>query len=768
MAKKFKNRREDSEIGSDGAAAALLSLRNIGMGEPSTAAGPDYGVGNVGLDVPEDDSDAGSPPELPDLHMPPLKTKKRKSIETVDAGLGGEETEDMTNKKGKSSSDTVDAGPSSVGKEDKTSEQGKSNSDTVDAGHNVVEENKEKKKKKKRKDSSYTFDAGLNCEEGKENKQNSSGETVDAGVDVVEENKKKKKKRKDSSDTFDAGRNGKEGKEKENSSSATVDGGRNVVEEDKEKKKRKDNSDTFDAGLNGEEEQENKQGSTSDAVDAGLNIEEKHGKKKKKRKDSIDTLDAGLNGEEIKEDKQNSCSDTVEAWLSSFEEQEKRKKRIVVSVADGRLVAEEICEKKKKKKTKKEKSNDVRLENGSGGVSNGEVVADDGEVKQELSRGLPEEGSGAVMKKKRKRNRASDDTGSDVVAHRNPVGNIESNEGIVEIDGAVGESRRKKTVRFQEPANNAPVEIVTYMPRRNVEDDMVYFSEDRNWKKDITRQDLLYGKFTKEEDEKLKISVFDYIKMRGLGDEGLQIVLHSSQHKAIARGCWLEIAKCLPARPVKQIHSRAMRILGGHKRGKWSPEELELLTNLQKLHGNNWIKIASHLDRSADVCKDKWRHVKLIPTRKAGTWQQDELDKLCKLVRRSLKIKGAIPSKGLDRREVRDDISWEWIAEQLQRDCSRCADVWYNKLASPMISANKWANGDDRLLLQRLMELGAASEEAVDWESILDHREGDHCAGRWKEMTRPLGRSDHVSFEDKLELLAKRYAPDLVGIEEEI
>jgi hypothetical protein len=85
-----------------------------------------------------------------------------------------------------------------------------------------------------------------------------------------------------------------------------------------------------------------------------------------------------------------------------------------------------------------------------------------------------------------------------------------------------------------------------------------------------------------------------------------------------------------------------------------------------------------------------------------------------------------------------------------------------------MIAANKWANGDDHLLLQRLMELGAASEEAVDWESILDHREGDHCAGRWKEMTKPLGRSDHVSFEDKLELLAKRYAPGLVGIEEEI
>lgn len=39
---------------------------------------------------------------------------------------------------------------------------------------------------------------------------------------------------------------------------------------------------------------------------------------------------------------------------------------------------------------------------------------------------------------------------------------------------------------------------------------------------------------------------------------------------------------------------------------------------------------------------------------------------------------------------------------------------------------------------------------------------------RWKEMTRLLGKSDHVSFEDKLELLANRYAPDLLGIEDEV
>lgn len=37
---------------------------------------------------------------------------------------------------------------------------------------------------------------------------------------------------------------------------------------------------------------------------------------------------------------------------------------------------------------------------------------------------------------------------------------------------------------------------------------------------------------------------------------------------------------------------------------------------------------------------------------KPGTWDQAEYDKLCKLVRRSLRVKESIPAKGLDRRQV--------------------------------------------------------------------------------------------------------------------
>lgn len=42
-------------------------------------------------------------------------------------------------------------------------------------------------------------------------------------------------------------------------------------------------------------------------------------------------------------------------------------------------------------------------------------------------------------------------------------------------------------------------------------------------------------------------------------------------------------AKCLPIRPVKQIYSRASRLLGDFKRGKWSAEELEELTRYARI-----------------------------------------------------------------------------------------------------------------------------------------------------------------------------------------
>lgn len=118
--------------------------------------------------------------------------------------------------------------------------------------------------------------------------------------------------------------------------------------------------------------------------------------------------------------------------------------------------------------------------------------------------------------------------------------------------------------------------------------------------------------------------------------------------------------------------------------------------------------------------------------------------------------------------QVRDNICWEWISDEMLRDSSRCAETWYHRLASSMIAENKWTNEDDSILLHNLLELGAKSQEDLDWETIIDDKEGDVCLKRWREMTKRLDRKRCLSFKDKLELLAKRYAPELLGIEEEL
>jgi len=84
-----------------------------------------------------------------------------------------------------------------------------------------------------------------------------------------------------------------------------------------------------------------------------------------------------------------------------------------------------------------------------------------------------------------------------------------------------------------------------------------------------------------------------------------------------------------------------------------------------------------------------------------------------------------------------------------------------------MVSSGDWSNNDDQLLLQKIMEQFALSEELVDWDSLLEHRSGEICKKRWDQMQQSLGRGpqQRADFVDKMELLVRRYAPYLLDEE---
>ena len=68
------------------------------------------------------------------------------------------------------------------------------------------------------------------------------------------------------------------------------------------------------------------------------------------------------------------------------------------------------------------------------------------------------------------------------------------------------------------------------------------------------------------------------------------------------KNIWFEIAKCIPGRTRDQCCKRWRYKLDPRtRRDKWTPEEEEMLWNLQIKHGNKWTKIGKMLKNRSDV-----------------------------------------------------------------------------------------------------------------------------------------------------------------------
>jgi len=102
-------------------------------------------------------------------------------------------------------------------------------------------------------------------------------------------------------------------------------------------------------------------------------------------------------------------------------------------------------------------------------------------------------------------------------------------------------------------------------------------------------------------------------------------------HKAELKGAWMEIAKQLPLRSVQSVYRHGIRQCHPFKRGAWSVEECEQLTELVTTLGKKWSSIQAKLNRSADSCRDKYREMSDEYTK--GRWKDEETELLQKLIR---------------------------------------------------------------------------------------------------------------------------------------
>ncbi|KAL0727397.1 hypothetical protein Bca4012_023490 [Brassica carinata] len=272
--------------------------------------------------------------------------------------------------------------------------------------------------------------------------------------------------------------------------------------------------------------------------------------------------------------------------------------------------------------------------------------------------------------------------------------------------------------------------------------------------------ELVRGKrFTEEEDELIKKAVSEYVEAHVLGDQGVDMVMNCRSHPQ-AKGCWKEITPALPWRPHRGVYERAHTLFEQGSKGVWSKEDLELVLEYQKKHGNNWKTLAVAMGKRSTHVRNAWTRTKLA-SKKKGRWSREEYQNLFDLVNKSLRIK-AFQEKRSKHGMLRDNIPWTAISDQLgTRDLTYCCHKWYHQLTSSMVAEGVWDNVDDYRLLDELVNLDAACVDDVDWDDLLDNRDGDACRSRWTQMVRHIGLPGTKTFAEQVEVLSQRYCPDV-------
>ncbi|XP_043701146.1 RNA polymerase I termination factor [Telopea speciosissima] len=279
------------------------------------------------------------------------------------------------------------------------------------------------------------------------------------------------------------------------------------------------------------------------------------------------------------------------------------------------------------------------------------------------------------------------------------------------------------------------------------------------------KRDLVQGKrFSREEDEMIKTAVSNYIEEHGLGEDGLNKILHCKSYPELI-GCWKEIAAALPWRTHQSVYYRGHNLFERDDSRKWTEEDYELIRRVHEQHGSKWKMVADVLGKHRFHVKDAWRRIKLA-NKKSGHWSQEEYQTLFDLVNMDLRMK-AFEEKKSKHGMLRDNISWGAISDKLStRTNVSCCQKWYGQLTSPMVAEGLWEDVDDYRMLIALHSLDPSCVEDVDWDNLLDHRSGDVCRKRWDQMVNHIGKHGCNSFAEQVEVLSKRYCPELLELRE--
>ncbi|KAI6954446.1 hypothetical protein KC355_g13544 [Hortaea werneckii] len=165
----------------------------------------------------------------------------------------------------------------------------------------------------------------------------------------------------------------------------------------------------------------------------------------------------------------------------------------------------------------------------------------------------------------------------------------------------------------------------------------------------------------------------------------------------------IEMQAALPNRNQRAIRKFCLRRFTADGTGPWTEEQDEMLRAAFAEHPNQWAEIGRTVGRTAESCRDRWRHHLTYSNADTGPWSREEEEKLVKAVNECLEIvrenarkenNGEVLS---DRTKQESLISWNMVADKMdgKRGKKRCYEKWRNmKYRAPLDNLTSNAASD--------------------------------------------------------------------------
>ncbi|GAA6044430.1 hypothetical protein JCM8097_003268 [Rhodosporidiobolus ruineniae] len=245
-----------------------------------------------------------------------------------------------------------------------------------------------------------------------------------------------------------------------------------------------------------------------------------------------------------------------------------------------------------------------------------------------------------------------------------------------------------------------------------------------------------------------------------------------------ANEAWERIARALGDRSLLAIYNHVKRLLapevGVKTGGAWTAEEDAALRSAVKELGNAWEEIAKRVGtRSGGACRDRW--VKQLgggeTTSKKGKWSEEEEQQLTELVGK-YGSQWAVISKKMGGTRLPTQCRTKWNDFLVRRDKSGVAADPEGAADEDASNDWRWKSAYGSSLIHAVAALHVAHESEIDWRKIDDpvlKRHGPknlrdrfrHLADRAKEKIaeRSVGgvKREEVSFTDALDYLLKAH-----------